>query len=140
MKPAFLAVAVSLAASSVFAAPEPNEVEALARALGMELPAFPQGRELEALVEAAKPFPLGGPDNPVRAPSIRASYEYLARLRCPGGDRPGVQRLGTAPKSPFGRIVDVYEVRCPQTTREVHIDAYHPGHKEKRAPEGFRLR
>lgn len=121
-------------------AAEPNEVEALARAAGVQLPAFPEGKALEALVEAAEPFPLGGPDNPIRVATIRASYEYLAKLRCADGKRPAVARLGTAPKLPFGRIVDVYKVQCGEAVHEVYIDAYHPKHREKRAPEGFRIR
>jgi hypothetical protein len=119
-----------------------NEAQALANAIGRPLPKFPEGEDLQALVKAAAAHPLGSADNPVRLGSIRASYLYIGRLRCADGSRPAAARTGTAAKLPFGRLVDAYRVDCGRSApgvAEVHIDAYHAGHDEDRAPPGLIL-
>ncbi len=119
-----------------------SEAQSLADLIGAPLPKFPEGEELQALLKAAAAHPLGSAENPVRLGSIRASYIYISRLRCADGSRPVSRRLGQSSKMAFGRIADAYQVDCgarPPGSVEVHIDPYHPGHDEDRAPTGFTL-
>ena len=133
--------APAAAQSQTSAAPK-SEAQALADLLGVELPKFPEGAELQPLLDAAAAYPLGSPENPVRLGSIRASYIYVGRLRCADGARPTAGRLGQGGKMPFGRIIDAYKVDCGRQapgSAVVNIDPYHPGHDETRAPPGFTL-
>ncbi|WP_309090001.1 hypothetical protein [Phenylobacterium sp.] len=119
-----------------------SEAQSLADLVGAPLPKFPEGEELQALLKAAAAHPLGSAENPVRLGSIRASYIYISRLRCADGSRPASRRLGQSSKMAFGRIADAYQVDCGARAPgsvEVHIDPYHPGHDEGRAPPGFTL-
>jgi len=94
----------------------------------------------EQLKEVQK-NPLGSKDNPVRVEGVDGEYRYLARLRCPEGKPPVVDRMGSAEgRSPYGSIMDIYDVVCDAPPhRTVFIDMYHPGHVESEAVPGFTI-
>ena len=95
--------------------------------------------ETVAAVEASGP--LGSRANPVRAHMSQGQRAYMRSLRCPDGSVPRFQRDGSAGGSPYGGITDVYSWSCPGGEEgSVYIDMYHPGHVERRAPEGQALR
>lgn len=89
--------------------------------------------------EVAK-HPLGSAGNPVLAEGPPGQRAYLLRLRCPEGRAPTFDRAGSAGLSPYGSIMDVYQVACDAPPmRSVYIDMYHPGHIEKQAVPGFTI-
>lgn len=98
------------------------------------------GALLERAIREAGRYPLGSEDNPVRADMPVGQRAYLGRLRCPDGAPPEVKRLGLSGKTPFGSLVDRFDVRCagsfPQRT-VLHIDMYHPANQEPLPPSGF---
>ncbi len=64
--------------------------------------------------------------------------EYLMRLRCPGGDEPEFERVGSFGRGPNGTIIDGYDVRCKDGSKSmVFMDMYHRGYREKSAVPGF---
>jgi len=85
--------------------------------------------------------PLGSIENPVLAQGPAGENEYLARLRCPEGKQPFFERSGSvAERSPYGSIMDVYEVVCDAPPKhDVFIDMYHPGYVERLAVPGFTI-
>jgi len=119
------------------AAPAPNEDAQLEAMLSGRAP-----RQLtaEQLAEVRK-NPLGSEKNPVRVEGVDGEYRYLARLRCPEGKPPVVERVGSAgDRSPYGSIMDIYDVVCDAPPhRTVFIDMYHPGHVESAAVPGFTI-
>lgn len=96
--------------------------------------------EAARIAQRVSIHPLGSDKNPVRADMPRGQRAYLARLRCQDGTAPAFERVGSMGMSPYGGVVDGYEVICaggkPQTAL-IHIDMYHPGHVEQNAPPGF---
>jgi hypothetical protein len=86
---------------------------------------------------------LGSPGNPVRCDMPEGEQMYLARLRCPGGKGPRFSRDGSAGASPYGAIMDIYTVTCPDADKmepqKVYMDMYHPDYQEKRAVPGFTI-
>lgn len=101
-----------------------------------------QGTLLETLIEAAREYPLGSEENPVRADMPKGQRAYLNRLRCENGKAPSYSRVGSLGVGPFGRIVDGYEVICkgsaPAKTTIV-MDMYHKGYAETEAVPGFTI-
>lgn len=84
--------------------------------------------------------PLGSAENPVRAHMPAGQHAYLRRLRCPDGTAPQFRRLGSVGLSPYGSMMDVYEIVCGESLRRtIHMDMYHPGYIEERAIEGFSI-
>ena len=92
-----------------------------------------------AEVEAAGP--LGSEENPVRAHMPRGERAYMASLRCLNGEVPTSERAGSAGRSPYGGVLDIYAWSCPGGEEGVvFIDMYHPDHVETRPPGGQALR
>jgi TPR repeat protein len=85
--------------------------------------------------------PLGARANPVRADGPPGERQYLSRLRCPEGDAPLFERAGSVGDGPYGRILDLYELRCAgaASSVSVHIDMYHPSHFEHSPLPGFNI-
>ena len=115
---------------------EPVDLSGLAMILGRSAKATD---ETIAAVEAAGP--LGSEANPVRADMPPGQRAYMARLRCLDGAVPDSSRAGSAGGSPYGGVLDIYQWSCPDgASGSVYIDMYHPGHVERRAPDGSPLR
>ncbi len=85
--------------------------------------------------------PLGSIENPVLAHGPAGEQAYFARLRCPEGTQPFFERGGSVmERSPYGSIMDVYEVVCDSPPKyAVFIDMYHPGYVELRPIPGFTI-
>lgn len=101
-----------------------------------------QGKQLEAAIEKAAQHPLGSMKNPVRAHMPGGQRAYLSRLRCSDGNSPTFQRIGNMGVGPYGNFVDAYGVECGSGTPAdavVHLDMYHPGHKESRTVGEFTI-
>jgi hypothetical protein len=101
----------------------------------------PRGQLSAAEIAEVEKHPLGSIENPVLAQGPAGENEYLARLRCPEGKQPFFERSGSvAERSPYGSIMDVYEVVCDAPPKhDVFIDMYHPGFVEHRAVPGFTI-
>lgn len=83
--------------------------------------------------------PLGSRENPVRAAMPVGQRRYLDRLRCSDGKAPSYERSGSAGAGPYGSIIDLYVVQCPDaepSVTEIYIDMYHR-HVETEAVPGF---
>ncbi len=95
----------------------------------------------EEQLQQVQKNPLGTKENPVRVQGVEGEYRYLARLRCPEGKPPVVDRIGSAGDlSPYGSIMDMYNVVCDAPpNRTVFIDMYHPGHVEPVPVPGFTI-
>lgn len=54
---------------------------------------------------------------------------------------PSYERRGsTASLSPYGAVMDIYEVRCVDSAPvDVYIDMYHPKYVERSAVPGFTI-
>ena len=99
-------------------------------------------KKLKKAVAKADAFPLGSPQNPVRASFPPGQRAYLDRLRCADGSAPNYVRAGNVGVGVFNSIVDDYIVNCGAAAPgEVHLqmDMYHPDHIEMRAVSGFTL-
>lgn len=97
-------------------------------------------RSVEAAAAAAG-HPLGSASNPVRASMPPGQRAYLARLRCSDGSPPAYQRGGSVGTGPYGKIMDVYELKCAAgqpATAAVYMDMYH-NHVEDRPVPGFTI-
>lgn len=100
----------------------------------------PTKEELAAISEAAASHPLGSAENPVRASGPPGQRAYLSRLNCPGGGKPAFHRLGSAGLSPYGYIMDIYALKCPDGIEaNTYIDMYHGGHQEAAPLPGFTI-
>jgi len=98
------------------------------------------GPHLEKAIRDAAKHPLGSAQNPVRADMPAGQRAYLARLRCADGTPPAFERKGLIQATPFGSLVDGFELRCPGGSRTaIAIDMYHPGYAEPLPPQGFTL-
>lgn len=100
------------------------------------------GSKLDAALEKAAAFPLGSKDNPVRAQMPPGQRAYLARLRCADGNAPSFNRRGSFGMSPYGNIVDGYDVQCAGSEPAenlIFIDMYHSGHVEDRPVPGYTI-
>jgi hypothetical protein len=95
----------------------------------------------DAQMQEVLKHPLGSKENPVRVEGVDGEYRYLARLRCPEGKPPVVDRVGSAADlSPYGSIMDIYNVVCDAPpNRTVFVDMYHRGHVELDAVPGFTI-
>lgn len=101
-----------------------------------------QGQALADALEKASAFPLGSKENPVRAEMPPGQRAYLNRLRCADNNRPTYNRRGSFGASPYGNIVDGYDVKCSgsEPAEElIFIDMYHKGHVEDEAVPGYTI-
>ena len=101
----------------------------------------PRGQLSSAEMAEVEKHPLGSIENPVLAEGPAGEHEYFSRLRCPEGKQPFFERGGSVTeRSPYGSIMDVYEVVCDAPPRySIFIDMYHPGHVELRPIPGFTI-
>jgi len=91
-------------------------------------------------IELSK-YPLGSKKNPVKTQGVRGEYNYLGRLKCQNGDKPQYGRVGSVGTGPYGYILDLYMIKCSESTKEieVYMDLYHPKYSENKSIEGFTL-
>lgn len=87
-------------------------------------------------------YPLGSKDNPIRVDSPSGQVGYLSRLVCDNNEPVSAfERLGSAEASPFGSIMDIYEVICDTNKgvvkHSVYLDMYHADYEETRPAAGF---
>lgn len=97
-------------------------------------------RAIEAAAAAAG-HPLGSEKNPVRANMPPGQRAYLERLRCSDGNAPAFERRGSVGTGPYGKIMDVYELKCltgQPATASIYMDMYHD-HVEDRPVPGFTI-
>lgn len=90
-------------------------------------------------MSAASSEPVGSRENPVRAAMPIGQRNYLNRLRCSDGKAPSYERSGSAGAGPYGSIIDLYIVQCPDaepSEAQIYIDMYHR-HVETEAVPGF---
>lgn len=128
----FLTAIVSIPA----AAEKPNEARDMMRELGM---GGLKGKKLEKAIAAAEAFSLGSKENPVRENMPQGQRAYLSKLRCANGDAPKFERGGSAGESPYGYMMDVYEVSCSDAESvSIYMDMYHDGGETRPIP-GFTI-
>ncbi len=99
-----------------------------------------QGKQLEEAIEKAFEHPFGSAKNPVRASTPWGQRAYLDRLRCANGTAPSYIRGGSVGESPYGNIMDVYNVYCGASAPrkvQIYMDMYHKGHVEPASVQGF---
>jgi hypothetical protein len=132
-----LLVAAAMLGSTAAAAMErPNESRDMMKAMGMKIMS---GKKLAKAIAKAEKSPLGSKANPVRENMPQGQRAYLARLRCPGGDKPEVSRKGNVGLGVYRNIVDLYSVTCPGSAPvEVYMDMYHDGPEDRPIP-GFTI-
>jgi len=87
-------------------------------------------------------FPLGSEKNPIRVNGPKGQRDYLSRLVCDNNEPVSAfERMGSAGASPFGTIMDIYEVICDTNKgvvkHEVFLDMYHAQYVETRPAAGF---
>ncbi|GGY72021.1 hypothetical protein GCM10011613_16190 [Cellvibrio zantedeschiae] len=87
-------------------------------------------------------FPLGSEKNPVRVAGPGGQRDYLSRLVCDNNEPVSAfERMGSAGMSPFGSIMDIYEVICDTNKgvvkHSVYLDMYHGDYDETRPAVGF---
>jgi hypothetical protein len=128
---------IALVLLSGCAAQEAKEDDAISQMLSGRAPNALSAEQLERVQK----HPLGSRENPVRVQGVEGEYRYLARLRCPEGKPPVVDRIGSAgDPSPYGSIMDMYDVVCDAPPNHVvFVDMYHPGHVESAAVPGFTI-
>lgn len=98
-----------------------------------------KAQELEAKAAA---YGLGSEQSPVRSSGPAGEREYLERLRCSDGNAPAFERGGSVGEGPYGKIMDVYELKCltgQPATASVYMDMYHE-HVEDRPVPGFTVK
>lgn len=94
--------------------------------------------ELERAITAAAAFPLGSLQNPVRVGGPEGRINYVARLRCPDGSSPTAGPPSNSGVGGFGSVVESVALVCGAAGKlQLHVDLYHDGHRENRAPAGF---
>ncbi len=97
-------------------------------------------RSVEAKADAAG-IPLGNEQNPVRTNMPEGERAYLERLRCSDGNAPAFERAGSVGEGPYGKIMDLYQLKClsgQPATASVYMDMYHD-HVENRPIPGFSI-
>jgi len=82
---------------------------------------------------------LGSKERPVRAFMPAGEREYIMRLRCPSGQEPLFERLGSVGRGPYGNIVDGYKLKCGDVESMLYIDMYHQSYREQETIPGFTL-
>lgn len=98
--------------------------------------------DLERAIATAAAFPLGDEKNPVRVNMPQGEQAYLARLRCSDGAAPAFARDGSVGIGVYGKILDLYSVKCAAGTpasAAVYMDMYHRDHREQRPIAGFTI-
>ncbi len=82
---------------------------------------------------------LGSQTNPIRTNMPAGQRAYLDRLRCEDGLAPAYERRGSAGRSPYGGVLDIYVVECAGLEPvEIWMDMYHR-HVEHSAVPGFTI-
>ena len=131
-----LAAACAAAAMPAAAQQRPNEGRDIMEALGG---GGLKGEKLAKAIAKAEKKPLGSKANPVRENMPEGQRAYLARLRCPGGEKPAFTRIGNVGPGVYRNIVDRYSVTCPGASAvDVYMDMYHDG-PELRPIPGFTI-
>ena len=92
-----------------------------------------------ALPVAVFAFELGSKERPVRAFMPAGEREYIMRLRCPGGNEPLFERVGSFGRGPYGNIIDGYSLKCGDAESILYIDMYHQSYREQETIPGFIL-
>lgn len=97
-------------------------------------PKYPDRSELNK-------HPLGSAENPITVVGARGENEYIAGLVCLNGEPVSSwDRLGSSGESPYGFVMDIYNVICDTNNGVVetilYMDMYHQGN-EPRAANGF---
>jgi len=87
-------------------------------------------------------YPLGSEKNPIRVDGPSGQRSYLSRLVCDNNEPVSTfERMGSAGASPFGSIMDIYEVICDTNQgvvkHSVYLDMYHGNYEETRPAAGF---
>lgn len=83
------------------------------------------------------PTDFGGQFNPVRANDQEGVHEFLATMRCAGGDRPKYRLEEKGISGPNGRPVDRYEILCDDVVTRIFFDPNFEGDASWRAVPGF---
>ncbi len=86
--------------------------------------------------------PLGiSASNPIKADGPQGQRDYLKRLICPDGRAvKSFSRVGSVGISPYGFMMDLYDVKCKNKTYSVYIDMYHPDYIENIPVDGFTIK
>jgi hypothetical protein len=131
-----VAVCAGLAAAPAAAQGKPNSARETMRSLGMKTPS---GKKLQRKIAEAEKHPLGSRNNPIRENMPQGQRAYLARLRCPEGPAPAVERRGNIGEGVYGSIIDHYSITCPgKPAVDVFMDMYHDGPEDRPVP-GFTI-
>ena len=145
MKRAGIAVlalsALALGGCATMVAPQQRGTDAMLMDMLMGQSAT-KGSKLTKAIKDASAHPLGSEKNPIRASMPPGQRAYLGRLRCGDGKAPTFSRVGSMGLSPYGNIVDGYDVRCTGSEPAkslIHMDMYHSGYVEKEAVPGFAI-
>ena len=94
---------------------------------------------LVALPTLAFAAELGSMERPVRAFMPAGEREYIMRLRCPSGDEPLFERVGSLGRGPHGNIIDGYKLKCGDAESMLYMDMYHKAYREQETIPGFTL-
>lgn len=87
-------------------------------------------------------YPLGSKENPIRVDGPAGERDYISRLICMNGEPVSdAERLGSGGMSPYGFIMDIYDVVCDTTegaiSTTIYMDMYHRGNPETGVADGF---
>lgn len=133
---AFFLIGLAVLSAAPLLAEKPNEARDMMRELGY---GGMKGKKLEKAIKKAAAYPLGSEKNPVRENMPEGEKAYLSRLRCADGNAPAFNRAGSVGDSPYGYIMDLYNVTCPGAAAvEVYMDMYHDGGEQQPVP-GFTI-
>lgn len=84
---------------------------------------------------------LGSSANPVKAAGPSGQWDFLSRLKCPGGISPSFERYGSFGRAADQHTLDGYDVICAEDGVHafVFMDMYHPEHRERGALPPFEV-
>jgi hypothetical protein len=99
--------------------------------------ALETGPQVDTIPQASGRFGYDR-SNPVPVCGPPGELDYLARLRCEGGEPFLFHRLGSYDPGPDGHIVDGYELVCRKGQHRItlYLDMYHAG-SSSLVPEGL---
>jgi len=107
-----------------------------------EIPELSRKSCVEPDYERISKHPFGTSGyNPVRVDGPRGQRDYLARLICPDGRVvTSFSRVGSVGISPYGFMMDLYNVECRDKTYSVYMDMYHSDYIENKPVDGFAIK